>query len=332
MSDIGARPEPAEGLICAYRGEPDSGLAAAGPEALAAPAPATGVLWLHFDRKHPGSARWLRESAGLEPLVAEALLQEETRPRLARHGSGLLLILRGVNLNPGADPEDMVSIRIWLERGRLLSLRGPRLLAVEDVRAAIAAGAVPADAGALLVALAAALILRMGPVLEALDERLDAIEEALVGGQQRELRGQLVGLRREAIILRRYLAPQRDVLLRLAGGEAGDLIGEEARLRLRETADRLTRYVEDLEALRDRAAVAQEELATRLSDQMNRTMYVLSLVATLFLPLGFVTGLFGVNLAGMPGTQAESAFLWLLLALLLMSLVGVVFFWLRRWL
>lgn len=83
---------------------------------------------------------------------------------------------------------------------------------------------------------------------------------------------------------------------------------------------------------RDRAAVAQEGLTSRLSGQMNRTMYVLSLVATLFLPLGFVTGLFGVNLAGMPGTEADGAFVWLVLALALLTAVQVVFFWLRRWL
>lgn len=119
---------------------------------------------------------------------------------------------------------------------------------------------------------------------------------------------------------------------RLGGGEGGELVGESARGRLREAADRLTRYVEDLEALRDRAAVAQEELAARLSDQMNRTMYVLSLVATLFLPIGFVTGLFGVNVAGMPGTETESAFLWLILVLVLITGVQAVFFRLRRWL
>lgn len=320
------------GLICAYRGGGDHPLQPCGWAEVASGAVEGGLLWAHLDRKDPGSARWLRESSGLEPLIAEALLQEETRPRLARHGRGLVVILRGVNLNPGADPEDMVSIRLWLEPGRVLSLRGPRLLAVEDVRGTIDAGAGPADAGSLLAALAGALVGRMGPVLEALEEGVDAVEEALITSQRRDLRSRLVARRREAIILRRYLAPQRDVLARLAGGEGGELVGESARGRLREAADRLTRYVEDLEALRDRAAVAQEELATRLSDQMNRTMYVLSLVATLFLPIGFVTGLFGVNVAGMPGTETESAFLWLILVLVLITGVQAVFFWLRRWL
>jgi len=320
------------GLICAYRGAPGEPLRPCGWEEIGAGPVAGGLLWVHLDRTDAVSARWLREASGLEALIAEALLQEETRPRLARHGHGLLVILRGVNLNPGADPEDMVSIRLWLEPGRLISLRGPRLLAVDDVRATIAAGAGPADAGALLAALGGALVGRMGPVLETLEEGVDGVEEAMITSQRRDLRTRLVALRREAIILRRYLAPQRDVLARLAGGEGGELIDAAARGRLREAADRLTRYVEDLEALRDRAAVAQEELATRLSDQMNRTMYVLSLVATLFLPLGFVTGLFGVNVAGMPGTESASAFLWLVVVLALMTAVQAVFFWLRRWL
>jgi len=82
------------------------------------------------------------------------------------------------------------------------------------------------------------------------------------------------------------------------------------RARLRETADTITRYVEDLDALRERAAVTHEELTTRLADRMNRTMSVLSLVAAVFLPLSFVTGLLGINVGGIRADDRGAV--WLL--------------------
>ncbi len=79
-------------------------------------------------------------------------------------------------------------------------------------------------------------------------------------------------------------------------------------MRLREISDRTTRYVEDLDSIRDRAAVTQEELNNRIAEQMNKTMYVLSLVAGIFLPLGLLTGLLGINVGGIPGTENKWAF------------------------
>ena len=125
--------------------------------------------------------------------------------------------------------------------------------------------------------------------------------------QSHSLRRQLGELRRQAIALRRYLAPQRDVISHLQM-ERVPWLSDMHRARLRELGDRLMRYVEDLDAARERAAVTQEELASRLSEQMNKSMYTLSLVAGIFLPLGLLTGLLGINVGGIPGTNSDIAF------------------------
>ena len=81
-------------------------------------------LWLHWDRSHPQTQTWLRKSSGLSEFACDLLLEENTRPRLlALPGDELLLFLRGVNLNPGAEPEDMVSIRIFANAQQLISMR-----------------------------------------------------------------------------------------------------------------------------------------------------------------------------------------------------------------
>ncbi|MFH1738479.1 MAG: CorA family divalent cation transporter, partial [bacterium] len=135
----------------------------------------------------------------------------------------------------------------------------------------------------------------------------DGLEEEILENQDHHLRVKLGDVRRQAIILRRYIAPQRDVLSHLQA-ERFSWLSDPHRAQLREITDRITRYVEDLDAARERAAVTQDELTNRLSEQMNKTMYVLSLVAAVFLPLGLLTGLLGINVGGIPGTENHWAF------------------------
>lgn len=322
-----------DGLICGYAlgGEP-----AARPLDWSHLDPGTlpdaPLHWINLDRNAPAARDWLETRSGLDSLTVEALLQEDTRPRLAPARGGLLIILRGVNLNPGADPEDMVSLRLWMDAHRVVSLHGKPLRAVAELRRALEdADEAPGDGGELLAALVERLTALMAPVLHDLEEQLDSLEERVLEDPARATRAALIAARRRGIILRRYIAPLRDLLARLALEREGPL-EPRSRARLRECWDRVVRYVEDLEALRERAAVTQEELASTLSDRMNRNMYTLSLVATVFLPLGFVTGLLGVNLGGLPGTEDPSAFFWLCLALGGMALIVALFFHLRRWL
>lgn len=91
--------------------------------------------------------------------------------------------------------------------------------------------------------------------------------------------------------------------------------------------DHVTRYVEGLDALRERAAVTNDELSTRLAEAMNRRMYILSVVAAVFLPLGLITGLLGVNVGGLPGTHNEWGF-WIVTGLL--GVIGGLTMWILR--
>lgn len=196
---------------------------------------------------------------------------------------------------------------------------------------ALAAGDGPRGPGEFLATIAGRLIDRMSPVVDGLDDEIDALEEAVLDGETRETRGRLGLLRRRAITLRRHIAPQREVLSRLQS-EPFSWLASHERAHLREVTDRVTRYVEDLDAARERAAVTQEELSSRISSQMNRTMYVLSLVAAIFLPLGLITGLLGINVGGIPGSESKGAFYVVTGSLVALAGVLVWFFRRRRWL
>ena len=291
--------------------------------------PGTGTLWVHLDRTGVRSEAWLRRSSGLEAWICDALLAEETRPRVTEHKDGLLVILRGVNLNPAADPEDMVSVRAWVERDRVVTVRKRHLMAVEDIRQSLEGGSGPKTSLDLLVMLSDRLAERMGPIISALDEAVDQCEDDVITAESHALRSQLASLRRQAIALRRHIAPQRDALSRLQTVTVS-WIDDPHRVRLREAYDRITRYVEDLDAARERATVTQEELAGRLAEQMNRTMYTLSIVATIFLPLSLFTGLLGINVGGIPGTDYPWAFAVVTVGLVVAGLIEVYYFRRRR--
>ena len=292
--------------------------------------PEAGTLWIHMDYSGSDAQKWLASESAIDPVMVEALTAEETRPRSLVYKGGMLLILRGVNLNPGADPDDMISIRFWVDSNRIVTLRHRHVMAIDDLHQAIEAGNGPTSAGGFLEDLCDRLVSRMGSVISDIDDSVDALEDELLSNQSYDLRQKIAEIRRAAIGMRRYLAPQRDVMARLHN-EKVDWLSEIERMRLREIADRTARFVEDLDAIRDRATVTQEELNNRLAEQMNKTMYVLSIVAGIFLPLGLLTGLLGINVGGIPGTESPWAFTVFCILLLLIAGLQVWLFKSKKW-
>lgn len=281
-----------------------------------------GPVWMHLGCDEPETQRWLEEESGIPPLVVEALLSEDPRPRSLVAGDGLLLILRAINVNEGAERDDMVALRLWFEADRVLTLRRRHVRAVREIQATLDEGNGPRNTGDLLHTMVDGLLVRIGDEVGTLEESVDAIEEEILTKESREIRPKLSDLRRTSIALRRYLAPQREVIGRLHAERVGWL-DDEARAHLRESADRVTRFVETLDASRERAAVSYEELSSRLAEQMNQTMYVLSVVAAIFLPLGLLTGLLGINVGGMPGVDAPWAFSAVTVAMVVLGALEV---------
>ena len=267
------------GLVWAYLLDRQGGASRVGWEILDSWTPQQGLLWVHFDISEPGPDTWLEERSGLEPQIAAALLAEDTRPRSAPSRNGLLVILRGVNLNPGAEPDDMVSVRVWLEHNRIITTRRRQLQANGAIKAALEAGEGPSGSG----------------------EFLDFLVE--------------------------HLAPQRDALERLVR-QPDPILTEQDNLGLREQADRVQRFIEDLDLIRERGLVSQEEFLSRIAYQQNQRIFVLSVVAAIFLPLTFLTGLMGMNVGGLPGANSPYGFVGAVG--LMAALAGGVAYYFRR--
>ncbi len=266
-----------------------------------------GVLWAHLDINDAEAVQWVRSASGGDVLAADALLAENTRPRVVDTDKGVAIFLRGVNLNPDADPEDMVGVRILLEPQRIITMRLRRLLAIDDIRAALERGQGPKTANGFLVKLSGLMVQRMDPVLTEIEDRVAELEVRVYASRKATRNLEFGPLRTQVIMLRRFLKPQRDALQSLSaiGGVA---ISSRHKALLRETHDQLTRFVENLDALHDRLTVANEELRFRHGERMSRGIYLLTLITAVLMPPSVIAAIFGVNLGGIPGHQTPWAF------------------------
>ncbi len=293
-----------------------------------APGPGAAWRWIHCDRTSPGFVAW--SAAHLPRPVRAGLMQAETRPHFEPIGEGFLVTLRGINLNPGEESEDMVALRLWIGPDLIVSTRMRRIFAFDDLVQALADGQAPVTPAAFVARLIDALTARIETTTAEREDRTDAIEEILLDDEPDAVgKGEIeiARLARSVIKLRRHIAPQREALSRLATAE-GDLFGNAEGYEIRNAANRTMRAVEELDTVRDRLASLRAHTDSLQAARLGRNGFVLSVVAAVFLPLGFLTGLFGVNVAGMPGTSWPWAFAALSGAMAAMGL-GLWFFF--RW-
>ncbi len=288
------------------------------------------VLWLHVDRTVAEVLPWLQELGIPEP-TAEMLVSHETRPRAFAEGNALAATLRGVNYNPGEAPEDMIAFQIWSDNVRVITLRRRRLQSPRDVLAKIDAGDGARDAGQLITHLLETLIQRISITVVEMNELIDAMESQAGGTDTKDMLAKIAAIRRSGLALQRHMAPQHEALEAIAR-EAPPWFGDDDRREVHESIDRLRRYLEDINISKESALVLQDDIRARALARSERTSYLLTIVAAIFLPLGFLTGLLGINVGGMPGASNEHAF-WVVVGLCLVVLaLQLLLFRNWRWL
>ncbi|SPF77733.1 zinc transporter ZntB [Pseudoprimorskyibacter insulae] len=264
--------------------------------------------WVHLDGTHPKASEWISKHLDyLDPQAIEALLDVDTRPRMMPMGVGMIAILRGINFNEGESPEDMVSVRMYIDAYRIVTISRRRVRAIERMDTAERRGSAPTEAGMFLVRLVEDLVGKIGNFAKDLDLRADELEDGVYAHGDERMRRAVLDLRLQVVAMLRFLIPQREVLMELAHDDA-PFIDDIVRRELEEEVMKMIRIVEDMTEVRDQMMILREELSGQLSDRLNKNMFIMSIASVIFLPLGFLTGLFGVNVAGMPGVDDGRAF------------------------
>jgi len=282
--------------------------------------------WLHLNYTHPESAHWLATTPLLPNNVRDALAGESLRPRVTRMGEGTLITLRCINGSTDERPDQLVAMRLYMDERLIVSTRQRKVLALDDVVGDLREGSGPQDCGGWLVDVCDALTDHASEFIEELHDKIIDLEDNLID-QVIPPRGFLALLRKQLIVMRRYMAPQRDVYARLAS-ERLSWMSDDQRRRMQDIADRLGRGLDEIDASIARTAVLTDEIAQVMQESLSRRTYTMSLMAMVFLPSTFLTGLFGVNLGGIPG--GEFRFGFSLFCIMLVVLIGGVAWWLHR--
>lgn len=294
------------------------------PEALAGPC---DLVWVHLADNDDESQAWLTTQAGLTDYVVEALTATETRPRCDQIADGALLNLRGRSTEEMVMSDPLASVRIWAVAGRVFSVTRRPLTALDIVVASVETGLIR-DPGDLIAEFAAAITADLDPEVADLGDALDDCEAELDADRVFQLRREVTKVRVKAIGYRRFLFPQRSALEKLAALPIGWLQDDD-RLHLTAAADRAARMAEELESIRERAALMHEALTDLRAEQIDQRSLVISVVAMIFLPLTFLTGLLGMNVAGIPYAHEPWAFdgvVWVCVA----TAVAISTYFIRR--
>lgn len=315
------------GLICGYRiGGDGTPREISTDSMLESLAERDGITWLHFNLSEGRARRWLLEAEFLPPEVREVLRDHDGNRRIERLDDGLLLVMNDFAFEDESDPSEVAPLWCYANASMLVTARMHALKSIDDLRLAMRG---PSSVSSGIELMAQLLELRTQHLrrrAQRMIDRLDDIEDEILAGDIREQREHLGRTRRICARWRREFAPERADLNKFLHGEGARLpaSGVDA---LQAEADSLGFVIEEVAELYERAKLLQEELASRLAENTGRNLYVLSILTAVLLPMTLVTGIFGMNVAGMPGLHHPGAF-WRVTLLVIASgaitLIGLV--------
>ena len=271
--------------------------------------------WFHFQRDVEGINEWLK-AADIPESIIDAMLEEDTRPRFQRLKDGFVLLLRGVNLNEGAQPEDMMSLRILYYKETVYTFRKHHFKAVAHIRDDLQNQQGPESLNDFLVHLVEQLNQKIEDVIDDIELNVEQME-AEGFDNTAEQQKKLAVMHRRLLRLNRFIRPQLAALDKFTS-ESEKWIDAELHQWLLNERDTTQRLLEQIDLMLEQVWMQREQIQQAVAEKMNRNTYWLSVIAGVFLPLSFLTGVFGINIGGMPGVENTSAFeifCWILLGI-----------------
>lgn len=289
------------------------------------------VLWLHLQRTCPGLEEWLCSKLHVPEPTAEMLVSDMTRPRAICEGETLVATLRDLNFNPGAEPEDMISMQLWSDGQRLLTLRRAPQQSPNEIRDQLDHGMGPRDAGAMITQIAELMIDHLSGAVIDINATIDRLEDNSDDLAMEERARQIAEIRRDCLALQRHISPQHEALQQISR-DAPEWFETHDRREIAESIARLRRHLDDINISKESAVVLQDELRARAQAIGQDATYKLGVMAGVFLPLTFFTGLLGSNVTGIPWNEEPWAFWGVVGACLVITLGILAIFKSRRWL
>jgi zinc transporter len=267
-----------------------------------------GFVWLHFNLAHAGAEKWIKQYLTLSEPFYEALHTGSRSTRIEQVEGKLIAVINDVLYKFSFDAAEVSTLWLSVDSRALISVRRHPLRSIDQLRASVRAGESFRSTLELLVH----LFRNQGDVLvqivRDITTRVDSIEDLMLTGRSDPKRVDLSALRRVLVKLRRVLAPEPAALFRLLH-HPPPWIAEADVLELRQATEEFSAVLSDMTALQERIKLLQEEIAAQINEQTNHSLFTLTTVTVLALPINMVAGLLGMNVGGVPLAQSEHGFL-----------------------
>jgi zinc transporter len=311
------------GLVCGFRflpGEPGIPIDAdAAIESLdripatSAPGGSGEFLWLHFNLAHVSSERWMRTHLDLPENFFEALREGSHSTRIEHQQGALLAVVNDVMFDFEKTPSEIATLWVYTHERIMVTARLKQLRSVDRLRAAVRAGEVFGTPAELLMHLVRDQADLLVQIVRGSSIEVDRIEDRFLSQRNFESRRDLGSLRRVLVRLQRLLAPEPGSIFRLLARPPAWLSTKDVQS-LRDSTEEFSLVLGDLSGLAERIKLLQEEIAARMNEQTNRTLFTLTIVTVLALPINIIAGLFGMNVGGIPLAENRHGF-WVMVLL-----------------
>ncbi|GAB3260309.1 transporter [Chitinimonas naiadis] len=321
------------GLVCGYLFEPGQvgqEIDSAAIEAwLALPAEQTGTafLWLHFNLSNAMCEKWMHRQLPLSEVYYEALREGSRSTRIEYADGALVAVVNDVVYDFDFAASDISTLWLHADQRLLVSSRIKPLRSADKLRAAVKQGEHFGSPFALLVHLLSDQADVLVDIVRATTQRVDGIEDKLLSDRLNTQRADLGALRRVLVRLQRLLAPEPAALFRLLNRPPAWMAERDLQA-LRQSTEEFSVVLSDLTGLLERIKLLQEEIAAKLNEQTNRSLFVLTVVTVLALPINIIAGLLGMNVGGVPLADHPHGF-WVVVAIVI-SFTAIAAIWAFR--
>jgi zinc transporter len=291
---------------------PDAAMPAEAPRARAE---GTAFVWLHFNLAHAGASRWLQRHAGLPEEFHEALVAAAPSTRIERADDALVAVINDAQFDFAFEATDIATLCVGVTPRLVVTARRRPLRSIDRLRLQVQGGLALRSGVELLERLLRAQADVLVDIVRGVTARVDGIEDDLLAGQRRHKRAGLGALRRLLVRLQRLLAPEPAALFRLLQ-HPDEWMAEADVEDLRQSTEEFSVALRDMAALQERIKLLQEEIAASVNEDNNRSLFVLTVVTVLALPINILAGLFGMNVGGVPWGDNPHGF-WIVVGVVL---------------
>lgn len=264
-------------------------------------------VWLHVNLSNAATSTWLRQHCELSEMFFDALTEGTRSSRIEFADNDLIAVLNDVLFDFSFDATHISTLWMSVDRRLVVSARSKPLRSIDRLRGAVKDGEVFDTSVALLVHLLRDQADVLMQIVRKSIGQVDEIEDKLLAGRLDSKRGQLGKLRRLLVRLQRLLAPEPAALFRLLNHPPAWMALADAQ-ELRQSTEEFSGAINDISSLQERIKLLQEEIAAKVHEENNRSLYVLTIVTVLALPINILAGLFGMNVGGVPLAQHPAGF------------------------